>query len=380
MEIAEQAFAAVRSGDLANADVLLRQAYEHERRAALALVATPEIEPTRSVLLRSAASLAIDCREYREAERLISYALSGEPPPEIADELRDLLENVHFSRHLEPKDVLLSQGAFQLSLAGPAVGHGIVVAKDFVPRLATVETLLYRTTQRQWRMPFRERGGSTRTAKEDFEFYLAAPKAASFAVAVRIGNKRPQRMLPGFSGPDAVLDEFLACLELFEDQDRAKLSDRIPDEAYYRNFTALAMRLAPDGDRIRQVGFTLMRGTEERRIALTRRPAKAHFQRAEGANGHAPIRIVGWLRKADETKKNKELIAVVDESGRAHPILVPPGMMSDIVKPLWGERVFAIAIKGKDGKLSLSEIEPAPSEDENSPLHASSLAETARAE
>jgi len=90
MEIAERAFAAVRSGDLANADALLREAFENERKAALALLPTPEIEPTRSVLLRSAASLAIHCREYREAERLISYALSGDPPAEIADELRDL--------------------------------------------------------------------------------------------------------------------------------------------------------------------------------------------------------------------------------------------------------------------------------------------------
>lgn len=376
MEIAERAFTAVRSGDLSTAEALLRQAYENERKAALALVPTPEIEPTRSVLLRSAASLAIDCHEYREAERLISYALSGDPPPEIADELRDLLENVQFGRHLEPKDVLISEGAFQLSLAGPAVGHGIVVAKEFGPRLATVETLLHRTTERQWKMPFRERGGSSHAAREDFEFYVAAPKAASFAVAVRIGTKRPQTMLPGFSGPDAVLDEFLGCLKLFEEQDRAKLWDRIADEAYYRNFTALATRLAPDGDRIRQVGFTLLRGTEQRRIALTRRPAKAHFQRVESENGQAPVTVLGTLKKADETTRN-EIIAVVDQSGKKHTILVPTGMMSDIVKPLWGERVAVIAVKRKDGKLSLSEIEPAPAEEKNTLDRASSEHESA---
>jgi hypothetical protein len=51
-------------------------------------------EPTRSVLHRSAASLAIKCGEYEEAERLIATALNGKPPDDIAAELRDLLKVV----------------------------------------------------------------------------------------------------------------------------------------------------------------------------------------------------------------------------------------------------------------------------------------------
>ena len=50
-----------------------------------------DFEPTRSVLHRSAASLAVECLQLREAERLIGRALAGNPPPDIADELRDLL-------------------------------------------------------------------------------------------------------------------------------------------------------------------------------------------------------------------------------------------------------------------------------------------------
>lgn len=49
------------------------------------------IEPSRSVLYRSAASMAISCEEYRHAEKLIATALMGNPPEEIAEELRDLL-------------------------------------------------------------------------------------------------------------------------------------------------------------------------------------------------------------------------------------------------------------------------------------------------
>ncbi|HEX5271222.1 MAG TPA: hypothetical protein VFW33_12065, partial [Gemmataceae bacterium] len=65
--------------------------------AALA-ASDPSLEPTRSVLHRSAASLALECGEYREAERLIATALAGSPPETIAEELRDLLHRVYFDR------------------------------------------------------------------------------------------------------------------------------------------------------------------------------------------------------------------------------------------------------------------------------------------
>jgi hypothetical protein len=54
------------------------------------------LEPTRSVLHRSAPTLALECGALRDAERLIAVALSGDPPAEIAEELRDLLEQVYF--------------------------------------------------------------------------------------------------------------------------------------------------------------------------------------------------------------------------------------------------------------------------------------------
>ena len=43
-----------------------------------------DFEPIRSVLHRSAAMLAVECSQLREAERLIGRALSGNPPDDIA--------------------------------------------------------------------------------------------------------------------------------------------------------------------------------------------------------------------------------------------------------------------------------------------------------
>lgn len=71
------------------ASIKFRKAYELEKEVADKLVSTT-IEPSRSVIHRSAASLAIDCGEYREAEKLIATALAGDPPPSIASQLREL--------------------------------------------------------------------------------------------------------------------------------------------------------------------------------------------------------------------------------------------------------------------------------------------------
>src|SRR5439155_1906391 len=96
--LVDQASNLRRRGEEPEADTRLRQALEHERQAAELAAPDLALEPTRSVLHRSAATLAWQCGEYREAERLITTALSGRPPETIAEELRDLLLQVYFEQ------------------------------------------------------------------------------------------------------------------------------------------------------------------------------------------------------------------------------------------------------------------------------------------
>jgi tetratricopeptide (TPR) repeat protein len=98
MRLADQASDLRRRGEEPEANARLHQALEHERQAAELAAADLALEPTRSVLHRSAATLAWQCGEYREAERLITTALSGTPPETIAEELRDLLLQVYFEQ------------------------------------------------------------------------------------------------------------------------------------------------------------------------------------------------------------------------------------------------------------------------------------------
>ncbi len=86
MEIADRAFIAQRNGG--QALQLFEAAYRLEFEAAQQ---THE-EPSRSVLYRSAATLALHAQLYREAEKADALGLAGEAPAEIADELREVLK------------------------------------------------------------------------------------------------------------------------------------------------------------------------------------------------------------------------------------------------------------------------------------------------
>ena len=88
MSLLDEANVARMRGDSKQSRALGRQAFETEREAAELLTETHEHEPTRSILFRSAATLALDCGEYREAERLATLGLMGNPPEAIALELR----------------------------------------------------------------------------------------------------------------------------------------------------------------------------------------------------------------------------------------------------------------------------------------------------
>lgn len=100
MEYAEQAFVAKANGNLSQAKKWTLEAYKLERQAA-DMVDKYDVEPTRSVLHRSAADLALDCGHYEEAVKLARRGLRSSPPGEIERELRDTLERI-------PKDILSS--------------------------------------------------------------------------------------------------------------------------------------------------------------------------------------------------------------------------------------------------------------------------------
>jgi hypothetical protein len=107
MDLAEAAAIARLRGATEQAAQFTRQAFEQETQAAVLIASALDAEPTRSVLHRSAASLAIECGELQVAERLIATALSGNPPLEIAEELKDLFIQINLSQYLKRQGIHL---------------------------------------------------------------------------------------------------------------------------------------------------------------------------------------------------------------------------------------------------------------------------------
>jgi acetylglutamate synthase len=105
MDLAEAAAVAHLRGALEQAAQFTREAFEQETQAAALIASALDAESTRSVLHRSAASLAIECGELQTAERLIATALSGNPPPEIAEELKDLFIQINLSQYLKRQGI-----------------------------------------------------------------------------------------------------------------------------------------------------------------------------------------------------------------------------------------------------------------------------------
>ena len=351
MDFAGQAAAERRRGFYDRALELTRQAFELEGVAAREIENQLDFEPTRSVLHRSAASLALECHEVREAERLIGRALSGSPPDEIAEELRDLLEDVYFHRHLSLRGVVLQPDELQLSLEGNAVGFGIAPTSYLLTRVRDVEALIFRTAERRQGREFREAGRRPKELAEKLELYVSVPRAASFAVSLRIGS--PQLELPGMSFPREVIADLFDCFELLNAGDLQELEQRIPEETYLRNFVGLAEKIAPDGERVRRVGFTATTDQGERHVALSprRERIRGGVISPKPTESEPIAEVQGILLEADATSRRQGHIQVIDEDGKAHRFNVPRGMMSDIVKPMFEERVIVTARRKGRGFL-----------------------------
>ena len=110
MDFAGRGLIARQRGNPDEAIACFQQALDYELKALAEL--TEPIEPTHSVLHRSAATLAMDCGDDRLAEKLAAKALAEEPPWEIAEELRDVLEQVYARRRVEREKeaALLDEG------------------------------------------------------------------------------------------------------------------------------------------------------------------------------------------------------------------------------------------------------------------------------
>jgi hypothetical protein len=94
MDIAEKAFLAQQKGDNIAFVKLSKESFLLERAAAMLLKDKLEVEPSRSILFKSAAFLAFDAQEYQACRDMITYTLLGRPDAIIKTEMKALFLEV----------------------------------------------------------------------------------------------------------------------------------------------------------------------------------------------------------------------------------------------------------------------------------------------
>jgi len=363
MELAQKGLLFQSQGRQNEALLVFREAFDAEKKVALKSKIAEE--PLRSILFRSAVTLGVDCKAWREAENLIYIALSGQPPESIRQELKGLLQKVTYLEHLELRGIILAHRQFQVSFAGPAICQGIAETDVVFSRLNSLKRLIGRTAARKLNQDFDDAGTLPRPFRSDFEMFVGVPRSQSFALTVQIGAPIQQMHFDQID-QDEVIDETSECLDDFSNANLDKLKLRIVDQAYFRNFIALAKQISPDGEKVTTVGITTVRGGKERITAMTR-PAKDILQSSEEFKPKPRKKretksqeIIGNLLYADSTTET-DLIKIRDQGGNDHKIQVPSGMMVDIVKPLWNDIVVIRGKKVRD-RIILETIDPVTSD------------------
>ena len=205
-----------------------------------------------------------------------------------------------------------------MSLSGKEVGYGLITSYELVSRIGDASKLIGRIVERQRDSSFTERG-LRRTTRETFPVLVSVPRAASFAVTLKVGRPTGQLILP--AEIEVIVDEFMDLMEMVNSSDIRALQERIPEPAYLRNFLGLAKKLAPDGDRVRQVGFTVERGSGERRVSVTTPATEIPLPpvvelATEDETPGKPVEVRGMLRFADATGDEANIIKIVNDKGR----------------------------------------------------------------
>jgi hypothetical protein len=320
-----------RAGDHAAARGHFERALALERQAATA----ETTQPSRSILFRSAAWLALEAEDPLEAERLAACGLADvEVPDRVRTELRAVSEEcrVRLTRLLPPPSATAS---IAIHLEGPAIGYGVADPAEVLPRTEALLALVVRAAERRSNTPFRRHGPPAPGIRAQLAPRLEQA-AASVIVRLHLGGGQQQLWDENLR----LVEDIRGCFQALGSGDPGALRAQIADDTYRANFEALAARLAPDGTRVSTVDFLGAAAGRSFAPVRLRRPEPASRL---PAGGEAQTRsFVGELRAVDETAK-RDTIKLITDGGETVTVAVHAAVMEDIVRPFYGQRVIVQA-------------------------------------
>ena len=359
MDLVEKAILERSQGNAEATAALYAEALELEIASITELSAQGEpSEPTWSLRHRSAGWMAFNSHQFRRAKQLAAKALAGNPPPDIAAQLDDLIAQAIYRDNLRRSGSDLGENAMQLVLSGDEVGPGIVESAAVYDRVQIISRMIYRIAERKLEKPFRRSGGPAKEILDSYRTLVGTPVSGSFALTLRWGHPTQPTL---FTDSDSVkvFDEFLDILELANNARVVELEKRIPEPAYLRSLYSAAKSIAPDGRRIRRVIFNATRAGVERSVIFTLpgfefEPLPMDSPLTDDTESDE---LHGKLLYADGTAARSDKIKIVDSEGKNHTLTVPTGKLNDIVSSMWDTNVIASCYR-KGNSIVLLDINP----------------------
>lgn len=359
MQLAVDAQRARSIGDFTAEAEFARQASAMEAQAASQLNPIAADEPTRAILLFSAASLAWQAGEVESCRRLCCDGLRGFPPPEYERDFNDLFEKANAARHLDLRSIELNPWEFQVSLQGGITPPGFAPITEITNRLTSLSTMLIQSVRRACNKPYQDL-----RKKAGFDPglvpYASAFREGSFSVTVglvkRLGEQPPLPSIGLTVDPSVVIDDFLENMDFLSHGNLDELQNRIGDDSYLVNFMAHAKEIAPDGKRIRMVGFS--RGTRKVDFSISRK--NVNKLRSSSDDSESKVTTLrGTLVQADMDRASIGL--KIESEKQARRLKVDKGL-EDIVRSYFGKEIEATGVQKKTF-FELQDIDPVTDEE-----------------
>ena len=361
MKAYDAALASRRAGDETLFEKNISEALDAEEGAAQDFAKNHGLEPSRSILFRSAATIAMTACAFERALVLASAGLSTNGvPTEVRAELVALVKDANYRLNiLQTSNIVIGDESLLLSLEGGAVGNGMVRQEVLRAKLHSLVTIIQRTTDRIRGLAFSD----GRARDYSVPLFVSAPKPGSFAIEVRLGDQKQPDIdgLPAAIEPEDVLSEVVDCFEDLKEGDLEALKKRIPTSEYLSNFLALGRQLQPDGLAITSVELVgnLRRG--QKRVRLITPKVRKPRAKLTGVDTEERVEVTGLLRVAEKRDEGKEMVEIVDSHEKWHKVHVPAALMADVVRPLWDSPVTITGrrTRGKGSVIELETIDPA---------------------
>lgn len=315
---------------------LFRQAFELESQAASLVPNEPSSEPTRSILYQSAASLALQCGEFKIARQLVAQGLTGSPPPKIEHQLIRLFDQIKLEQNLQTNGMSLDKVDLDMAIQGNSVGAGFILSTELTRRIDNIKRLIELNVQRLMQRPVRR--GPIPILFNPFQIGVSVPRSSSFAITLKL-IVRNEQQLSLFASPPQVIDEILTSMEMINESRTEDLKNLLKINGYYPKVLALIKDIAPDGEKVNAIAFT----TQNRAVRLTRQRHSITLEpvvsnQDQTAQERHSIEVRGILNFADDTKSNLSKVGLTDESGKLYFINVTGGI-DELVRSNWKQAV-----------------------------------------